>query len=241
MVRARGHMIATPGGHLYYGDRARCLTVLRGGGVLLLPSDGCYSLAADASSTSGIATVRAGASLPEAALSVAFDDPERLERYVRMNAVAGRLMEKFLPGPLTIVSKLSDRGRRALGDNLNPFGTIGCRITDSPIERQIADYLGAPITTTAIRDDRGDIVTDPHDAFEIAQAGISSGGIDVERPSTLMMIRADSAFTYPTHSTVVDATGRPSDLEVLREGQIPTHKVQEAATESSGWEWSEAT
>ncbi len=241
MVRPKDRLVATPGGHLYYGDRPRCMTVLRGGGALILPSDGGYSLAADASSRSGTATVRAGTSVGDAPLSVAFDDTERLEKFVRMNAVTARLMEHLLPGPLTIVSQLSGYGARALGQNLNPFGTIGCRITDSPIEQRIAGDLGGPITTTAIRDDRGDIVTDPHDALAIAQAGIESAGIDVERPSTFLMIRADSAFTYPTHSTVVDATGRPSELGVLREGQTPFRKVQEAATRLSRWEWSDGT
>ena len=54
-------------------------------------------------------------------------------------------MEKFFPGPFTIILKKKDN----VPDILNPYNKIGVRIPDCDITRKLIDYANCPIATSS--------------------------------------------------------------------------------------------
>ena len=122
--------------------------VLRNGGVAAIPTDTVYGLAANG--------------LDEAAASRVFEVKGRHERMplpllladaddltlccVGVPDSARSLAEAFWPGPLTLVLRRSDQ----VPDIVTAGGdTVGVRVPDHPVPREIARRLGAPITGTS--------------------------------------------------------------------------------------------
>ena len=122
--------------------------VLSNGGVAAIPTDTVYGLAAnglDDAAASRVFDVKGrpdGMPLPLLLASVDdlslcctdVPDPVRV------------LAESFWPGPLTLVLRRAD----AVPDAVTGGGdTVGVRVPDHPVPREIARRLGAPITGTS--------------------------------------------------------------------------------------------
>lgn len=232
-VRRYGVIELTPGRHLTNDDRIHAAEVLRMGGMLITPSDGGHALSVDARAKSAVTALRSVLDMHDAPLSVAFSDFKMLADYASMGLRSGRLAHHLMPGALTLVAPLSAKGKRHLGLNLNHFGTVGARLPDNPVERELAAAVKGPVTTTAIRDDRGDLVTDAHDARAIVEAGLSAyaHAEDV----TLVSLTMAETFRYATHSTVVEVRAGGT-LKQVREGAIAWDDVRESAGRLSRWE-----
>ncbi|MCD7861906.1 MAG: threonylcarbamoyl-AMP synthase [Oscillospiraceae bacterium] len=132
---------------LLAGDTRRAAEILRGGGVVAVPTETVYGLACNALSDSAVRCVYEvkGRSAVKP-LSLLVPDADALGRYgTDVPSGAAALAEKFWPGPLTIV--LRSRGLeapvvRAGGE------TIGLRCPDHPLTcallRACAFPLAAP-------------------------------------------------------------------------------------------------
>jgi L-threonylcarbamoyladenylate synthase len=190
-------------------DVERCAEALRAGGVGIIPTDTVYGLAALASDERAVERVmrlkdRAAdkplpvqvASALDANLLGAADSPA---------AVA--LIERFWPGPLTIVMER----RQGIDLPFQPAGTIGLRIPDSRFCLALimeAGYLVVPSANppgAAPPVTPGDIEPAIRQAVDfIVEAGPCAGGVE---------------------STVVDIS---AGVNVLREGAIPARDVARA-------------
>jgi len=175
--------------------------VLERGGVVVLPTDTVYGLAALPSSPGAVERVFAlkgrRADVPiavlcaSAAQALALADP-----VPGVEQVAAR----FWPGPLTLVLPRRPGVDLPLGE---PVHTIGLRVPDHELVRAIAERVG-PIATTSAN--RHGAATPP----TAAEAGASLAG----EPDLVV----DGGRLEATASTVVDATQAP--WAVLREGTI---------------------
>ena len=223
----------TPGRHLTNDDRIHAAETLKKGGLLITPSDGGYALSAEARDKRAVAALRSALAMEDAPLSVAFSNFQMLADYASLGLRSGRLTHHLMPGALTLVMPLSEQGKRRLGTNLNRFGTIGARLPDNPVERELAAIVKGPVTTTAIRDDRGDLVTDPHDARAIVDAGLAGCG-DADKVTVVSLMTTDT-FRYATHSTVAEVLADGELLQV-REGAIAWPEVCGSAGRPSRWE-----
>ncbi len=93
----------------------RALEILRAGGLVALPTETVYGLAADASNDAAVAKVYALKGRPSHNPLIAHVlSPEWAHDLAHVNDLARKLMEAFWPGPLTLVlprktSELSDR------------------------------------------------------------------------------------------------------------------------------------
>jgi L-threonylcarbamoyladenylate synthase len=183
--------------------------LLQGGGVVAIPTDTLYGLAADASNPDAIERVFAIKERPDGmALPVLLADTEQLGLVAtEVSAQVMRVAESFWPGPLTLIVKRNDDLPPRLTSG-NP--TVAVRVPGHPVPRELAWRLGRPITGTSANIS-GD--PDPHtlDALR-AQVGdrvdylISSGPVPAG-----------------TASTIVDLTGGTPRL--LREGVIPFENI----------------
>jgi tRNA threonylcarbamoyl adenosine modification protein (Sua5/YciO/YrdC/YwlC family) len=112
------------------------------------------------------------------------------------------VLKKALPGPFTFIFNASHKVPKLLSSNKK---TVGIRVPDNDIAREIVRVLGNPILSTSIRDD-DDIIeysTDPeliHEKYE-----------------DLVDIVIDGGYGDNVASTVVDCTG--GEFEVIREGK----------------------
>lgn len=141
------------------------MKTLQNGGLIIYPTDTAYGLGVLAGSKRGVNKLmeykgaRAGK-----AVSIAVSTRKIAGEYVVLNDVARKLYEKYLPGAVTVISRQwtvdsekekgklkKEKGRRKSIDYrlVSENGTLGIRIPDSEIVRQITSGVGEGITSTS--------------------------------------------------------------------------------------------
>ncbi|RLD67452.1 MAG: threonylcarbamoyl-AMP synthase [Bacteroidetes bacterium] len=178
--------------------------VLRNGGLVIYPTDTVYALGCDVfnhKAVERLAKIK-GIDYKKANFSFICSDLSSLSEYSKpINNHVFKVMKRNLPGPFTFILEASNKVPKILK---NKKKTVGIRVPNNNIIREIVKELGNPILTTSIRDD-DDIIeylTDPeliHEKYEdIAQIVIDGG------------------YGNTTASSIVDCTG--GDIEIIREG-----------------------
>ncbi len=200
----------TFGDSLAYADLRRVCQILREGGLCLLPSDTCYSIAALPFRRDAIG--RVGRVLPgkeREAIPLSFGSLPLVEKWVKLTPRDLRAIDEFWPGPLTLVCEVKDwHDKHILADMLHTIGNIGVRISDSPVERQISTELDRPITTCAVRDENGKPVRSFDDAVSLVRGRLEETGEAF--PFAAVRI---SRLRYRAVSTVA----------TLQRSQVPAH------------------
>jgi tRNA A37 threonylcarbamoyladenosine synthetase subunit TsaC/SUA5/YrdC len=213
-----------PGGGLGFGDMRQVAHVLLNAGLAVVPSDTGYALATSVNCPQAVALLRRVLAMPDAQLSVACFDLPMVQRYASLDLSLLRVADHLLPGALTLVAPLG-RDWTSLATVLGTDGTIGARVPDAVVERDLANMLGNPITTTAIRDN-GEIVRDFGQACDIVKHGL-----DMLEIQPLVAMVKSRGFAYDAHSTVVrvfDAEGG-TKIQRLRDGATPMSVVHDAS------------
>ncbi len=182
----------------------RVVEVLKNGGLIIYPTDTVYGLGCDIYNQKAVERVaRLKGKKPEDAdFSFIVSDLSHLSEYTKLvdNSIF-KLMKKNLPGPFTFILQASSKVPRIFK---NKKKTIGLRIPDNPVIREIVNQLGNPILTTSIHDDDDvlEYTTDPeliHEKYE-----------------DLVDIVIDGGFGNNQASTVIDCTG--DEPELIRQG-----------------------
>ncbi|CAM3674774.1 L-threonylcarbamoyladenylate synthase [Mucilaginibacter galii] len=179
--------------------------VLKKGGLIIYPTDTVYGLGCDITNHKAIeAVARIRNIKPEKAnFSFICHDLSNLSDYTKpIDNAMFRVLKKALPGPFTFILNASGNVPKLLSSNKK---TVGIRVPDNDIAREIVKQLGNPILSTSIKDD-DDIIeysTDPeliHEKYE-----------------NLVDLVIDGGYGGNVASTVVDVTS--GDFEVIREGK----------------------
>lgn len=173
--------------------------VLRGGGLVIYPTDTIYGIGCDIFSGKALDKLRLVKGIRGKDLNLSFIcyDLSQLSEYARhVTNPVFKLMKKALPGPYTFILESSSKTPKILNAKKK---TIGIRVPDNNIPREIVRILGNPIITTSIRDDdeiRG-YATDPsliYEEFESQVDVIIDGGYGDVQPSTVI----DCTGDFPT-------------------------------------------
>ncbi len=126
---------------------ARAAATLAAGGIVIYPTETVYGVGVDATNQAAIDRVLQYKSRREGKpLSVAVTDGTMADRYVHRNEQARSLYKRFLPGPITVVSK--SRGVVANGV-ASEFDTLGIRIPDHELILEIARQFDGGFTATS--------------------------------------------------------------------------------------------
>ena len=178
------------------------IEVLRGGGVIIYPTDTVYGLGCDITNHKAVDRVYALKKVDRRKpMSILCQDLSHLSEYAdSVSTPAYRVMKRLLPGPYTFVLSASREVPRML---LTRQRTVGIRVPDDPICQALIRTLGRPILSTSIAAEPDEMVTDPRDLDDVWGKRVDlivSGG---------PIVRA--------MSTVVDLTG--DEPQVLREGK----------------------
>src|ERR1700748_1551693 len=118
---------------------------LRRGGLVLMPTETVYGLAADASNPAAIASVFEAKGRPRFNPLIAHvTGLDAAERFAAFDERARRLAEAFWPGPLTLVLPITDE---ATVCDLARAGldTVAVRAPDHPIAQAVLRAVGRPV------------------------------------------------------------------------------------------------
>jgi len=116
-----------------------------------------------------------------------------------------KLMKKVLPGPYTFILKANNNVPKIFGNNRK---TVGIRIPDSSLIREIVEEWGNPIVTASIKDEDDIISEYPTEPEEIQE--LFGNKVD-------MIIDGGPGGNIP--STVIDCSRE--EIEVIRIGKGP--------------------
>ena len=118
------------------------------GGVIAFPTETFYGLGADGLDEKAVKRIfQVKGREEEKPLLLLVAERSQLSRLVQeVTPPAERLMEKFWPGPLTLVFKASSQASPLLTANT---GKIGIRISSHPVARALVQAVGRPITGTS--------------------------------------------------------------------------------------------
>ena len=194
---------------------ARAAAVLRAGGVVVLPTDTVYGLAAlpgVAGATEALFRLKGrSADVPIAVLCASAAEALALADPASVDGEVAGIAARLWPGPLTLV--LPRRPGLAYELGGGSAESIGLRCPDHPLILALAADVG-PIATTSANRHR-----EPTPPTARAAAAALGDGVG--------LVVDGGPCTAPP-STVVDATG--PHWRVLREGSVTLADVESAAT-----------
>jgi L-threonylcarbamoyladenylate synthase len=211
-------------GRLRPQDLTRIVGVLKAQGFVLLPSDTAYSVATWLNTARIRDDINQMLKRSDDPISLAFPALELVSQWTEPNRIARRLLERYAPGPITVVCRAS----RLIPDEIveeawrSQNRTIGIRIPDSVEERQVAEEGQTPITTVAVRDPRDDNngVTSFARARDIVRAGTERIGEPV-----WCAIEGEIQRDGLT-STVIEVLGEDGNFRLHRKGPIPEDELR---------------
>lgn len=183
----------------------KVVEVLRNGGVVIYPTDTIYGIGCDITNHKAIERVCQirGIKTDKANLSFICNDLTSIASYTKpLNTALFRLLKRSLPGPFTFILNASGQVPKLLSTKKK---TVGIRIPDNSIVREIVEKLGNPIITTSIRDDDEimEYSTDPELIYE--------------KYNELVDIVIDGGYGENIPSTIVDCTS--GEFEIVRQGK----------------------
>jgi L-threonylcarbamoyladenylate synthase len=188
---------------------AQAIEVLRGGGVVALPTDTVYVIAVALETPGGIERLfHVKQRPPEKGIVLLLDDAAQLASIGIANAASEALASALWPGGLTLI--VARRPEVALPDVLTGgAATIGLRVPDHDTPRALARALGPLPTTSANRSG----FPEARDANEILEQ--LGNGLD--------LILDGGASRGGAPSTVVDVSA--DQPRMLRPGTIPAERI----------------
>lgn len=124
----------------------QAVRVLEQGGLVIYPTETCYGLGADATNPSAVRRVyQVKKRLRDKPLSVIVDSLEMIRSYAVINREVERLVDEYMPGPLTLVVKNKSFPSTLIGGK----SRIGFRIPDHVIAFELVREFGKPVTATS--------------------------------------------------------------------------------------------
>ena len=178
--------------------------VLKKGGIVIYPTDTIYGIGCDLMNRKSIERLCRIMDIKPQKLDLSFicNDLSHISEFVhRIDTPVFKLLKKALPGPFTFILESSNRVPKILDVNKK---TVGIRIPDHNIPRQIVKELENPLITTSIKDDDKikEYTTDPEEIYEDFK--------------NLVDIVIDGGAGGNIPSTVVDCT--ENEITIIRQG-----------------------
>jgi len=184
--------------------------IIKGGGILSFPTETVYALGADAYNEEMVAKIyRIKRRDRDKPISVFLKDAQHTLRVVDfVHPDAEKLMEKFWPGPLTLVFKCTNPKLSlvlAKGDKL------GVRVSPSQLIARLLDEVGVPITATSANISGKKSCVAANRVFYFFNGRVE-----------LILDGGKSNVFLP--STVLDVTGE--EVSLIRLGHIPVEEIK---------------
>ncbi|MFQ6618141.1 MAG: L-threonylcarbamoyladenylate synthase [Fidelibacterota bacterium] len=194
------------------GHINKVVLILKNGGVIGYPTETVYGLGADATVPSGINKIfslkKRDTDKP---ISIMVPDKSFIYRVAeKVSDKAQILIEKFLPGPVTLIFNISQEGRRILA---LPHPTVGIRIPDHPVCSALLRIGSIPITCTSAN-------LSGYVSATSAREVLSFFGNSID------LILDGGKSTTSRLSTVLDLTA--DEPRILRHGRVSEEQILSA-------------
>jgi len=182
----------------------KVVAALRQGGLVIYPTDTVYGLGCDITNNKALEKIARikNVKLAKANFSFVCNDLSHMSDYVKQISTSTyKILKRALPGAYTFILP----GNNNLPKAFKNKKTVGIRVPDNTIIREIVKQLGNPIVSTSIHDD-DDVIeytTDPELIFEKWQDKVDiviDGGYGDNEPSTVIDLSTD-------------------EIEIIREGK----------------------
>ncbi len=141
----------------------RAAGIIRGGGVIVYPTDSCYALGCHLGDKQAMERIRRIRLADEGhPFTLVCRDLSEISRYARIDNRQYRLLRKFTPGPYTFLLLATRETPKRLQ---NPRRrTIGIRIPDHPVPQLLLSELGEPMMSSTLMLPGDDLpLTDAHE------------------------------------------------------------------------------
>ena len=197
------------GTRLRTADLRRIGKEIERGGIIGFPTDTVYGLGCDAFNPAAVARMYALKKRKRTKPFVLFVSARsQVNQYAQPNAAATRLIDGFLPGPLTVIMTPSDSSPAAL---VRAKRRIGVRVPDNGIILEVLRMLPTPLATTSANRSGEEEAT----TAQMVTSRFIGGEIE--------MVIDGGPCDHPP-SAVVDTTSIPAAL--LRKGRISILEIE---------------
>lgn len=182
---------------------SRIVEILKNGGLVIYPTDTVYAIGCDALNVRAVEKICQLKDINpnKSNLSIICYDLSNISEYARVDNQTFKVMKKNLPGPFTFILNTTSQLPKIYKNRK----TVGIRVPDNNIIRELVNQLGNPIMTTSVKDDDEllEYSTDPeliHEKYE--------NGVDIV---------IDGGYGGIEGSTIVDCTN--NEYEIMRQGK----------------------
>ena len=186
---------------------ARVVNCLQNGGVVIYPTDTVYGIGCDITNQQAVEKVirLKDINVRKTNLSFICHDMSQVADYVRpIDNSVFKMMKRNLPGPFTFILEANNNVPKLFKASKK---TVGIRIPDNNIIREIVRALGNPILSTSVK-----LQDDEEDNEYIRDPELIN-----ERYENFVDMVIDGGEGGYEGSTVVDCTG--GSCEVIRQGK----------------------
>ncbi|MEJ0054944.1 MAG: L-threonylcarbamoyladenylate synthase [Bacteroidota bacterium] len=142
--------------------------VLQNDGVIIYPTDTVYGIGCDLFNRRAVERLCRILNIKPQKMNLSFicSDLSHISEFVtRIETPEFKILKHALPGPFTFIFESSSLVPKILGVNKK---TVGIRIPQNNIPREIVKLLGNPLITSSVKDDDQikEYTTDPEEIFE---------------------------------------------------------------------------
>ncbi|CAN5489328.1 L-threonylcarbamoyladenylate synthase [soil metagenome] len=172
----------------------QAVACLRGGGVIIYPTDTIYGLGCSIYQHKAIEKIARIKQIDpqKAQFSFVCSNLSDLSKYARqLDTPSYRLLKQYLPGPYTFILPASREVPKILQSKK---ATIGLRIPDNKIAMAIVEALGHPVLSTSLPGEMVEEYTDPElikENFDKLVDIVIDGGTGGMQPSTIIDLTGD--------------------------------------------------
>ncbi len=192
---------------LSYNDLREVMQVLREGGVIVYPTDSVYAFGCDASNKGAVERIckLRGKDMKHPELSIVCGSISQAKQFTHFSDDTFKLMRQCLPGAFTFILQ----GNNKLPKLFKHRKTVGVRIPDHDVVRQLLEEYGEPLMTASLRIDSVEDIeymTDPELIYE--------------KYADEVDIVIDAGIGGTEASTIVDCSGENEngDAVIVRQG-----------------------
>ena len=179
---------------------------LKNGKVIAIPTDTVYGLAVDAKNFNAVENLyRLKKREKNKPLAIFLKNLEQIKKLFIVEDITKKLIEKYLPGKLTIVAKIKDKTNIKLAKNLNEIDDnfLGFRMVDSFFIKKLFDEFDIILAVTSANISGNKVANSPSEIIKIF-------------PQIELIISGN--LLENSASTVVKINN--SQLEIIRNGAI---------------------
>ncbi len=202
----------------------QALDALEKGALIVAPTETRYGLLARADSEEALERLYSAKKRPVDLVTAVFlSSVNEISHWAEITPSASRLIERFLPGPLTLVLPATEKASASLSSRVIQNREIGIRITNSVFLKRLMQRVDFPVTATSANISGSETLANIKGIAEQLGESITlyiDGGELSGPVSTVVRCAAASL-----------AAASPESVEVLRQGALSSAELQSVLSE----------